>query len=124
MGIKAGGKANYTFATKEAKAKARSHTLHVESKILKDIKDNLQLNPQDLLKYQQYASLQALENASLYYGFQDNTQILITARTSGTTAASSDRMSSLGGAPSSDAGSSAGAQGVGRTLMDEHHDEL
>lgn len=80
--IKAGGKANYTFATKEAQAKARSHTLHVEGDILKSIKDNLQLNPQDLIRYQQYSSLQSLENASLYYGFQDNTQILITARQS------------------------------------------
>lgn len=113
--IKAGGTANYTFATKEAKAKARSRTLHIEGTILKGIKDNLQLSPQDLIKYQQYSSIQALENASLYYGFQDNTQILITAHTSPKTAASSDDMP-----PDVPSGSASGAPAETRHLMDEH----
>jgi len=90
--IKAGGKANYTLATKEAQARARSRTLNVEGNILKGIKDNLRLSPQELIRYQQFSSLQALENASLYYGFQDNTQILITARQSVATAATSSDM--------------------------------
>merc|ERR1712232_1509350 len=55
--IKAGGNANYTFATKEAQAKARSRTLNIEGNILKGIKENLALSPQELIKYQQYASL-------------------------------------------------------------------
>lgn len=76
--IKAFGMANFTYITKAAKAKARSNTLGVEGKIIKLIKDDLGLSGADLIDYQRFTAVQVLENASVMYGFDENTQVLMT----------------------------------------------
>lgn len=76
--IKANGFANYTFACKEAKAKARFKTLGIEGQIITSIKDKLSLNSLELIQYQRLTSVQAMQNASILYGFGDNTQVLMT----------------------------------------------
>jgi len=75
--IKANGMANYTFTTKEAKAHARFNTLSVEAKIVKSIKETMDLSTSDLITYQRFSAVQALTNASILYGFEDNTQVLM-----------------------------------------------
>merc|ERR1712050_664815 len=75
--IKAQGKANFTIVTRSAKAKARSQTLDTEAQVLQDIKSALKLSSEDLVQYQQFAAVQMLRNASVYYGFDDDTQVLL-----------------------------------------------
>mmetsp|Transcript_43350 Transcript_43350/g.137881 ORF Transcript_43350/g.137881 Transcript_43350/m.137881 type:complete len:364 (+) Transcript_43350:91-1182(+) len=75
--IKAHGRANYTLQTKKARAEARSKTLNVEADMLEAIKGDLSLTPDDVVEYQQYTAIQMLQNASIFYGFEEGTQVLM-----------------------------------------------
>lgn len=75
--IKAHGHANYTFITKKAAAEARFNTLGIEGKIIESIKNKLQLNGAELIQYQRFSAVQYLQNASVLYGFDENTNVLM-----------------------------------------------
>jgi len=86
--IKAYGMANYTYACKAAQAQARFNTLGIEGHIITSIKDKLSLNSEELLQYQRFSAVQQLENASVLFGFDENTQILMSPAASRRTASS------------------------------------
>lgn len=75
--IMAGGKANYTLVTKTAKALARQKTLGTESDVFHNIKDLLNLSPENLVVYQQYSAVQMQPNATLFYGFDEGTSMMM-----------------------------------------------
>jgi len=75
--IKAYGKANYTLVTRSARAEARGKTLDTESVVMNTIKMELALAGQDLVEYQQFTAIQALSNASIFFGFDEGTQVLL-----------------------------------------------
>lgn len=75
--IKAHGKANYTLATRTAKARAKSKTLDTEASVFRDVKNSLKLTSEDLVEYQKFTAVQLMPNSSLYYGFDEGTQVLV-----------------------------------------------
>jgi len=75
--IKAHGIANQTLQVKWAKAKARSHTLDVEAEILDKVKARLKLDTDSLVEYQEYGAVSMLPNASLFFGFEDGSGVMM-----------------------------------------------
>lgn len=75
--IKAHGQANYTLVTKTARAKARAKVLDTESEVMNKIKMELALAGEDLVEYQQFTAIQMLTNASIFFGFDEGTQVLL-----------------------------------------------
>jgi len=75
--IMAQGKANYTYITKEAKAKAKFKTLGIEANVVKSIKENLGLSSAELIQYARFNAVKELQNASVLYGFDENTPVLM-----------------------------------------------
>jgi len=71
------GKANYTLITKTAEATARQKTIDVETEIMHQARDELGLEPANLVHYQKYNALQDMEESSLYFGFESGTQVLV-----------------------------------------------
>lgn len=69
--------ANYSLVVKKAKANARSKTLAVEARVMKKVAQRLRLSGSDLVAFQQYAAIQMLENASVFFGFDQGTQVLL-----------------------------------------------
>jgi len=69
--------ANYSLVVKKAKANARSKVLATEAEVLKIVSQRLRLSGSDLVEYQQYSAIQMLENASVYFGFHEGTQMLL-----------------------------------------------
>lgn len=84
------GKANYTYAVKEAKALAKKKTIDTEAHIMNHIRDKLGLAAADMVEYQRFTAVQALENASVFYGFDENTQVMMTSIHRPKSVASSD----------------------------------
>lgn len=70
--------ANYSLVVKKATANARSKVLATEAKVLKTVAQRLRLGGSDLVAYQQYSAIQMLENASVFFGFHEGTQMLLT----------------------------------------------
>jgi regulator of protease activity HflC (stomatin/prohibitin superfamily) len=116
--IKAEGTANYTYATKEAAAKARSKTIGIESKVLGGIKKNLELSPSELVRYQRFSVLNAMENATVFYGFEDNTQVMLTAQMQTPRSPSTPDVPGVPSPSPTPAGTSK------RSLMEQTSDEL
>lgn len=75
--IKAHGHANYTLTTRTARAHARRKILLVEAEVLESIKAKLHVIGDDLVEYQQFTAVQSMQNASLYYGFDEGSQVLV-----------------------------------------------
>lgn len=81
--LMAQGHANYTFTTKQAEAHAQKKRIDVESDILAKVKDELNLDPEGLVLYQKYGALYDMEQASLFYGFGDNSKVMLQASAAG-----------------------------------------
>lgn len=77
--IRATAEANYSLTTKKAKAQARSNILEIEADVLKKVQERLALTSEELVEYQQYTAIQQLNNASLFFGFEDDTKVLLSA---------------------------------------------
>lgn len=75
--VEAAGHKNYTLATKTARAHARSRTLETEAEVMSKVKERLNLRPKDLVEYQEYSAVAMLANASVLFGFEDDTGILL-----------------------------------------------
>lgn len=75
--ITAAGEANYTLITKTAKAFAKKLVLDTEAEVLQKIREELNLVKGNLVTYQKYAALPSMENASLFYGFGDDSKVLV-----------------------------------------------
>lgn len=75
--LMAQGKANYTFATKQAQARAQKQRIDTESAIIGQVKEELGLDAEGLVLYQKYGALNDLGDASLFYGFGDASQVMI-----------------------------------------------
>lgn len=77
--IRATAEANYSLTTKKAKAQARSNILDIEADVLKKVQERLALTSEELVEYQQYTAIQQLNNASLFFGFEEDTKVLLSA---------------------------------------------
>merc|ERR1712129_143319 len=65
------------LVVKKATANARSKVLATEAKVLKTVAQRLRLGGSDLVAYQQYSAIQMLENASVFFGLHEGTQMLL-----------------------------------------------
>ncbi|CAE8642357.1 unnamed protein product, partial [Polarella glacialis] len=77
--IRAGARANYTLTTKVARAKAKQTILNAEASVLGQARTRLKLAAADLVEYQHCNVVKQMSNASLYYGFGQGSQVLLTA---------------------------------------------
>lgn len=75
--LMAQGQANYTFATKHAQALAQRQRIDVEAEVLSQVQDELGLDAESLVLYQKYGAVNDLDQASLFYGFSDGSQVMI-----------------------------------------------
>eukprot|EP00927_Polykrikos_kofoidii_P040601 TRINITY_DN3466_c0_g1_i1.p1 TRINITY_DN3466_c0_g1~~TRINITY_DN3466_c0_g1_i1.p1 ORF type:complete len:381 (-),score=62.27 TRINITY_DN3466_c0_g1_i1:100-1242(-) len=78
--VLAGGTANYTLLTKKASAKAKQQVIDMEASVLKQVGTRLNIDSAALLSYQQYYGVSLMRNASMYFGFGENTQVLMAPR--------------------------------------------
>mmetsp|Transcript_84742 Transcript_84742/g.244992 ORF Transcript_84742/g.244992 Transcript_84742/m.244992 type:complete len:369 (+) Transcript_84742:85-1191(+) len=104
--VKAKGRANYTLTTKTAKAHAKSKTLMTESGVLGSIKGRLKVAADGLLEYQEYANVAMLPNASVYFGFNADSDVILAQPKD---APGSGGAGGAAGRSLSDAGASVGA---------------
>eukprot|EP00928_Gymnodinium_smaydae_P058698 TRINITY_DN4188_c2_g1_i1.p1 TRINITY_DN4188_c2_g1~~TRINITY_DN4188_c2_g1_i1.p1 ORF type:complete len:384 (+),score=46.77 TRINITY_DN4188_c2_g1_i1:137-1288(+) len=83
--IKANGKANYTLQTRIAKGQARKSVLDTEASMMAFVKERLSLDGPEIVKYQRFSALTSMSNATLFYGFNEDSQVLLTSggRTAG-----------------------------------------
>eukprot|EP00929_Paragymnodinium_shiwhaense_P107721 TRINITY_DN74093_c0_g1_i1.p1 TRINITY_DN74093_c0_g1~~TRINITY_DN74093_c0_g1_i1.p1 ORF type:complete len:352 (-),score=86.91 TRINITY_DN74093_c0_g1_i1:199-1254(-) len=75
--LMAAGHANYTVITKEAQALAQQNVIDAQAEALQNVKKRLSLYGGGLISYQKYDALDDLENASLFFGFSDASQVLL-----------------------------------------------
>lgn len=79
--LMAQGHANYTFTTKQAQAHAQQKRIDTESDILAQVKDEIGLSPDGLVIYQKYGALDDLDMASVFFGFDSGSQVMIQSST-------------------------------------------
>jgi len=75
--IMAGGQANFTLIQKKAQAHAQQNVIDTESSVLAGVKSELGLPAEGLVKYQKYGAMDEMEEASVYFGFGDASQVLV-----------------------------------------------
>eukprot|EP00929_Paragymnodinium_shiwhaense_P093966 TRINITY_DN54319_c0_g1_i1.p1 TRINITY_DN54319_c0_g1~~TRINITY_DN54319_c0_g1_i1.p1 ORF type:complete len:353 (+),score=78.43 TRINITY_DN54319_c0_g1_i1:69-1127(+) len=69
---KSGADADYTKTTNIARASANQQMLRVEAETMSYTQQRLGLTPSQMVAYQQFASYQALQNASFIYGLKNS----------------------------------------------------
>eukprot|EP00929_Paragymnodinium_shiwhaense_P072453 TRINITY_DN36776_c0_g1_i1.p1 TRINITY_DN36776_c0_g1~~TRINITY_DN36776_c0_g1_i1.p1 ORF type:complete len:384 (+),score=82.43 TRINITY_DN36776_c0_g1_i1:84-1235(+) len=75
--IKAGGHANFTVVTKTARAQAKQKVLDTEAQVLETVRKQLGLKAPDLVEYQRFSAMKVMEDATLFYGFGEGTQVFM-----------------------------------------------
>lgn len=72
--LRANGQAAYTVKTKEAQAEATKKTISLEAQVAAMLSKELSIKG-DLVSYQRYTALDAMEDANVVYGFQSSPMV-------------------------------------------------